>query len=222
MKTKVLSLLILSFFFFSPLNLCKAEIAPNAGPYFEVKKDLDITLYYRWVQVSETVKTRQVKAVFSCKADPEDVITLLRDDRSFLSWMKSTTSYYRIKTTDNRNWYCYVRYGFPWPLKDMDCILMYRIEDLKGASGFRVVITGLPDYISSMDGVNRISHLECEWTIKVSTTGFITVEYTQFSKVPSKYPRWIVDPIAQKSLINSLNSLRELIEKHHHVKIAEK
>jgi hypothetical protein len=218
MKAPVLALIIVSGLISGTLKGGSPENVSAPGPYVEVRKDPNITIYSRWVPVTETLKTRQVKVVFNCKADPEDAVALLREDHSFLSWMNGTAAYSRIKTTDDRNWYCYVRYGLPWPLNDMDCILKYRIEDPGGGSDARVLVTGVPEFMKYNDGVTRIRNLQCEWIIRKTSPDSITVEYVQFSNQPSKFPRWIIDPIIQKSLIKSFNTFRGLLENNHTTK----
>jgi hypothetical protein len=215
MKTTALFLIMLSGLISAKAIGGSPENVLSTGRYTVVRGDQNIILYSRWVEVSSSVKTRQVKAVFTCRADPEEAVALLRDDHSYTSWMNGTRDFSRMKTVNNQNWYSYVRYALPWPLNDMDCVLKYRVEEFPEGTGMRIFITGNPDYIAPVDGVNRIPHLEVEWIIKRTTKGTISVEYSQFSKQPSKFPHWIIDPIVQKNLIKSLDSFRGIVEKQH-------
>jgi hypothetical protein len=188
-----------------------SEKTAASGAYALVRTDQNISIYSKWVPLNETVSTRKVKAVFSCNAEVEDVVELLRSDGDMTKWMSGVSSYSRLKTNDPHSWYSYIRYGLPWPLADQDCVVRYEVEDFEDGKMTKILVTGLPDYVKAKDGVTRIPHLECEWVIRKTGENRLVIEFSQYSKQIPKFPRWITDPIIQKALIKSIVAFKGLL-----------
>ena len=189
-----------------------SEKAPAAGAFTLVKTDQNISVYSKWIPLSETVSTRKVKAVFSCNAEVEEVVSLIKTDAAFVKWMSGVSEYTRLKTEGDNTWYSYIRYGLPWPLADQDCVVRYEVMRTTDGRTASVIVTGAPDYIAASDGVTRIPHLECEWVIRKTGDHRLVIEFSQYSKQEPKFPRWVTDPIIQKSLIKSCVAFRGLLE----------
>lgn len=185
---------------------------PAANTYTLVRSDQNISIYTKWVPLNASVSTRKVKAVFSCTASMEEVLALVTNDAAVTRWMSNVDDFSRLKKVSDREWYCYIRYGLPWPLSDQDCILKYVVDSSPDGRSARVIVEGMPQYLPVKDGVNRISHLECEWIIYRTDDHRVLVEYTQYSKQPAKFPRKITDPLVQKAMIKSFASFRSIVE----------
>jgi hypothetical protein len=153
-----------------------------------------------------------VKAVFSCSAEVDEVLALVANDAAVTKWMSNVAEFNRLKSVNDREWYSYIRYGLPWPLSDQDCIVRYTVERSAEGKSAHVFVEGLPVYLPANEGVNRISHLECEWLIYQTADNRVLIEYSQYSKQPPKFPRKITDPLVQKALIRSLAAFRSIVE----------
>lgn len=186
---------------------------PAANTYTLVRSDLNISIYAKWIPLNETTSTRKVKAVFSCSAGVDEVVSLISNDAAVTRWMSNVAAFDRLKSVSSNEWFSYLRYGLPWPLSDQDCIVHYVVEKSDGGQSARVLVTGIPDYLPPRDGASRISHLECEWVVSKTADNRVVIEYSQYSKQPPKFPRKITDPLVQKALIRSLASFREIVEK---------
>lgn len=189
-----------------------SEKKPAKDVYTLVMTDQNISIYSKWIPLNETVSTRKVKAVFSCNAEVDEVVEFIRSDGNFIKWMSGVSVYNRLKTLDNLTWYAYIRYGLTWPLTDQDCIVLYEVEEAEDGGMARILVTGIPDYLSVKDGVTRIPHMECEWVIRKTGENRLVIEYSQYSRQEAKFPRWIADPIIQKALIKSFTAFKELLE----------
>lgn len=199
-----------------PLFLAAGTPVPGTDPamdaYTLVRSDQNIAVYTKWIPLNATISTRKVKAVFSCSADVEDVVALVTNDAAVTQWMSNVEAFNRLRNVSGREWYSYIRYGLPWPLSDQDCVLRYEMEKSADGKSARVFVEGMPLYIPANEGVNRISHLECEWMIYRTGDHHVLVEYTQYSKQPPKFSRKLTDPLVQKALIRSLAAFRTIVE----------
>jgi hypothetical protein len=177
-----------------------------------VKSDDNISIYTRWIPVTETRSTRQLKAEFVIDCPVEKVVSVLRDEKSYTKWMKATKTYYRLKTINENQWYSYVQFSIPWPLNNQDCILKYEVHECADPSKTEITLAGEPDFLQTYEGVERISHMEGSWVITQIGPGKSRVEYLVYSKQAPKFPTWITDPLIQKNLLKTMNAFRDIVK----------
>jgi START domain len=220
MKTKITYLLILLHFTFnsglgmeSPDNNLSAFSSSDKvnNKFTLVRSDDNISIYMRWIKVNDTTSTRQLKAKFMLDCPAENVVSVLRDDKSYTKWMKATKTCYRVKTINSNQWYSYVQFAIPWPLNNQDCILKYEVHANDDLSRTVITLVSVPGILESYNGIERISHLDGTWIITQFTPGRTCVEYYVCSKQTQKFPAWIVDPLIQKNLLNTMNALRDIV-----------
>ena len=162
-------------------------VSTETTPFSLVKQENDISIYTRWLPVDEKRSARQVKVTFAVDAPTSEALSVLLNDASFTSWMKGTSDYHRVHTVDSGNWYSYIQFSIPWPLNDQDCIIHYEILKHSGTYT-EILLNGEPDYLSAIDGVTRISHMEGMWKLVSARPNRTLMEYVIFSKQPSSFP----------------------------------
>ena len=221
MKTKTTTLLVLLVFLLNTgfkkesrsnfFSNDPSTIDVNAK-FNLVRSDDNISIYTRWIPVTETRSTRQLKAEFVIDCPAEKVVSVLRDEKSYIKWMKATKTYYRLKTINENQWYSYVQFSIPWPLNNQDCILKYEVHECADPSKTEITLAGEPDFLQTYEGVERISHMEGSWVITKIGAGKSRVEYLVYSKQAPKFPTWITDPLIQKNLLKTMNAFREIVK----------
>ncbi|NQV02103.1 MAG: hypothetical protein HQ542_05630 [Bacteroidia bacterium] len=184
-----------------------SETTKGASEFELVKQENNINIYSRWLPVDEKRSARQVKVTFAIDAPAEKALSVLLDDDSFTSWMKGTRNYHRVHTVDSGNWYSYIQFSIPWPLNDQDCIIHYEMRT-SSCNYTEILLNGEPDYISTVHGVTRISHMEGTWKLVSAGPNRTLVEYVIYSRQPSSFPRWITDPIIQNNMIRTMTAFR--------------
>ena len=220
MKTKTTTLLILLALILNTgfrkdseeYNLSSDSSAIDVNTKFTlVRSDNNISIYTRWIPVTESRSTRQLKAEFVIDCPPENIISVLRDEKSYTKWMKATNTYYRLKTVNENQWYSYVQFSIPWPLNNQDCILRYEVQDSTEPMKTEIRLVGEPDFLQHYDGVERISHMEGSWVITQIGSRKSHVQYLVYSNQAPKFPTWITDPLIQKNLLKTMNALRDIV-----------
>jgi len=185
----------------------------NPGEFKLVKNVSDIRISTRWIPVTEDRSARQIKAEYVINGPVSKVLSVLCNDASFVKWMKGIKDYYRLKTVNPVQWYSYIQFGLPWPLQNQDCIIKYEIAE-NAQKGITVVsLTGMPAFLKSFDGVDRIPHMEGTWRLTDLGNNKVGVEYMMYSNQKSKFPRWITDPIIQKSMVETMDAFRSMVNK---------
>mgnify|MGYP001766722606 CR=1 FL=1 len=186
----------------------------RSGDFVAIKDVSGIRLSTRWIPVSDHQSARQIKCEFTIGGLVSTAINLLSDDASFVKWMKGTDNYYRLKTVHANQWYSYIRFRVPWPFNDQDCIIRYNVTPDPTGKKTVVTLTGEPGFLRPFEGVSRIGHLEGSWIFTDLGNNKVRVEYEMFSNQPSKFPRWITDPIIQENLIESMDAFRKILREY--------
>ena len=217
MKTKILIavMVLLGCTSFKPGNegmeTSKTSEKGNPGEFTLVKDVSDIRISTRWIPVTEDRSARQIKAEYIVNGPVSKVLSILCDDASFVKWMKGTKDYYRVRTVNPGQWYSYIQFGLPWPLRNQDCIIKYEITENTGEGITTVCLTGMPAFLKLFDGVDRIPHMEGSWSFTDLGNNKVGVEYMIFSNQKAKFPRWITDPIIQNNMVETMDAFRSMV-----------
>jgi len=220
MKTKTLTLLMFVVFILNAVSNAFGRmdklhedlpVEYNDTNFELIRSDDNINIYSRWIPADAERKTRQLKVEFTIEASSESILSVLYDETSYTYWMQSTKSYYRLKTIDARNWYVYIQFSIPWPLNNQDCILKYEVNEIPEQFKTIITLTGVPDYLQTYHGIERISHMEGCWIITQKGENKTHVEYFIYSKQAPKFPTWITDPLIQKNLIKTMKAFKDVV-----------
>jgi len=209
MKTVIISALALTTIFynsFSQDNISEPQ-------YILLKKDKNITLWYRWILLSDKRTTRELKAEFIVSAIPDQVLSVLRNDKLALQWMQGVKEFNHLNKASENCWFTYLQYEIPWPLSNQDCIIRYNLQINGKDKGYYISLTGEPGYIPAKQGVTRIPHLRGNWKIVPLGSKQSKVAYTIYSAQKPTFPRWITDPLIQNNLIKTMQAFNEITEK---------
>lgn len=206
MKTLIIALSLAGL----ALPARELPIAPDAPPragttgYELVKKQGQVALYERWLEVEPGRQARELKAEFIAPASPQALLELLRDESKALAWMRHAGAC-RILEDNDDGWLAYVRYDLPWPVSDQDCLLRYELHKNGGSAklGFRSASDGKAP---PRRGVKRMAGVSGAWLLEPVAGGRSKVSYTVITTERPSLPRWITDPIVQGNLLDTMNA----------------
>lgn len=179
--------------------------------YTLIKKEKEISLYYRWVTMPDNLRVREIRADLEIRSTPEKIIDALKNEQQAIQWMKGVSKINEVGESSENNWYAYILYDIPWPLNNQDCIIHYQLKKLAGKS-ISVTMKGVPAFIPENKGITRIKHLEGSWVINPVNHHLCKVIYKVYSGVPPQFPRWVSDPIIQDNLIQTMVSFKNIVE----------
>ena len=215
--TNIVLTLLIPAMLFSGQARCEnvpARDENSANSSYSLVKDVSgIRIYMRWIPVGEAYSAKEVKAEFIAGGTVHDALKVLRDDRSIAQWMNGTKEYYRVRTIDNTHWYSYIQFATPWPLNNRDIIIKYEVTEELQDGKIVIRMTGDPYVIQVFDGVKRILHMVGSWTVTDLGNNTVKVEYVMFSNQKPEFPRWITDPIIQKSLVKTMTAFQDIMKK---------
>ena len=188
---------------------CVAAFAATPIGDFRILKNRNgIDLYYRWMQMPEGNKVRQMKAVLEVNGGTEEVIRLLKDEKQALGWIPSAEQFRNLTQASGPDWVSYIQFAVPWPFADQDCILEYKTR--VNAAGETVIdFRCNPEYIGTVEGISRMKDINGSFVIRELPNGHSILECYFLSEKASVIPRWITEPIITGSILSLMEALRD-------------
>jgi hypothetical protein len=178
------------------------------GDFRMLKNRNGIDLYYRWMQMEENNKVRQMKAVVEINGGTEDVLRLLKDEEQALGWIPSAEQFRHLAVVSDNEWVSYIQFAVPWPFADQDCILEYR-TCVNPAGETVIDFRCNPEYIGTVDGISRMKDITGSFVIREQAGGHSILECFFLSEKASVIPRWITEPIITGSILGLMEAMRD-------------
>lgn len=173
------------------------------------RKSDDISLFYRWIQADEGIKTREMKVEFTIDAGIEEILEQFSSEKNYMKWaagIKECT----IESLNDSVWYTYTLMNYPWPLKKKDLVTKHVIH--KQGHTTIIQIEASPNRTAKADGIERLEKYNGSWQLTTNIDGSTSLDYRVISFQKPILPRKIQDPLIQRISIHSLNELRRLAE----------
>ena len=168
-----------------------------------------ISLYYRWITVGDSIRTREMKTEFTIDAEIPEILSHFRNAESYKSWAAGIKNCNIEKTSDSV-WVTHTIMNYPWPLKQKDLVTRHSLEynDLNAC----IEIEAAPELLSELEGIERMKSYRGTWHFYTNESGMTIVDCRVVSFTKPMFPRFIQDPVVQKILIGSFVDLKRLSE----------
>jgi hypothetical protein len=173
------------------------------------KKSNGISLYYRWITMGDSIRTREMKAGFTIYSGISAVLKQFSNSESYKTWAAGIKKCNIEKTSDSV-WFTHTVMNYPWPLKQKDLVTRYFVQqtNLKAI----IKIEAAPEYYSEIKGIERIKNHHGTWYFFTGEKGETKVDYRVILYTKPAFPRFIQDPVVQKLCIDSFADLKYLAE----------
>lgn len=168
-----------------------------------------LKLQYRWINVDDSMNTRELRILFSVKANYHQIINCIRDPKLAKQWSVGVKACKVYDQTQNK-WISYCLYNIPKPFHAQDLVTLYEI--VNESSEVVIKITAQPDYLDRVPGVNRQQNYVGKWILKETLNGITQIQFYSISFTKPIFPRFVQDPITQRMLIRSFEEFIKLSE----------
>ncbi|HKI88102.1 MAG TPA: hypothetical protein VKA38_03680, partial [Draconibacterium sp.] len=173
------------------------------------KRSKGVSIYYRWVTLSDTLKAREMRAVFIINAKISSIVPLFQSPGSFKKWAIGIKKC-QMETVNDSHWITYSMMNYPWPFKQKDLVTESSVEE--SAKMTCIQIKAIPDRVAEKPGIERLKNYLGTWNFSTMKDGRTTVEYRVMVYSKPVFPRFIQDPLIIKLSIQSLVDLKHLAE----------
>lgn len=192
------------------LVFCTSNVQAQSTDW-ELQVDKDgIRIFSRWIEENGQ-KAREIKANFTVSAPAEQLPAMLKDEDHVADWMVGAKKFKLLAEQSPSCWYGYTEFDLPWPLQNQDLVALYKIEQT-GEATTKVTVEAFPNYWETYPRIERLQHFEASWTFTAGEHGTTSVSYRAFTFRKPTTPRWILDPVVQKTLWKTMAGFRELAE----------
>ena len=168
-----------------------------------------VELQYRWLKLGDTLKTRELRSIFTVNASIDAIVTQLSTASDFESWSARIKKCETYEKSDD-GWIMYSYFDIPKPFKQRDLVARYSFH----TEGSKTIINveAIPEYLPELKKVHRMKNYSGYWILEQNGKHKTDVKFhsTSFSK--PVLPRFIMDPIIQRMLIRSFEKLINLSE----------
>lgn len=199
-------------------NTINAQTGKQLSVWKTAKKNNGIIIQYRWVNIGDTLKTREIRSLFTIKATHDEIINNLNDHSRLTKW-NSGIKICKVYGKTEKEWITYTMYNIPRPLKQQDLVTRYSVTEADGK--VTIDMKAVPEYVKHIKGVQRQENYKGKWRLYPTRYGKTLVEFSSVSFSKPMLPRFIQDPILQHMFVKSFAKLRELSEKHTGIPLAK-
>ncbi len=200
MRTLIFLLCILSYPSFAQQVLSNWETA--------IKSET-VELQYRWIRVGDTLKTRELRTFFNVDAPVVAIVKNLSTESDFQNWSVGVERCQKIDQSSN-GWIMYSLFDIPRPFKQRDLITKYTVEQFGNQTIIKM--EALPEILPHIKGVERMNNYSGYWLLEDIGYNKTMVKFHSTSFTRPVFPRFIQDPVLQRMLINSFETLIKLSE----------
>ncbi|MEL6734058.1 MAG: hypothetical protein AAFP83_23170 [Bacteroidota bacterium] len=172
-------------------------------------QDKGVEIDYRWVSWQKKNKSREIRCRFYVDARPDEIIGLFQNQVDIQAWAVGAKAC-EVKPYDQEQWWVYTLFDVPWPLEPKDIVTHYRKEEKGGIVTLYMVAT--PDRFPRRSDVSRMERYQGSWTFTPQEGGKTKVEFCSLTFKDPPVPRFILDPIIQRMMVNSLTDFTKLAE----------
>lgn len=171
----------------------------------KVTHEKGITVYKREVKNSAV---KQLKASMVVKAPINRVLAVVLDFKTYRQWHPNIK---KMKHLDKEK--VYIAYGLPMPASDRDVVLGKKVILDKGKRTVYLKMKHRRDYrVPEQDGFVRIPRLSAQWAFTPVNQGRATaITFTGLADLGGWVPAWLVNYVAEKRVVGSVDRLRKRV-----------
>ena len=158
---------------------------------------------------------KEVKALATVNAKPEQIITLLREVDSHSAWVADCKESRSVGTKLSPNdTYEYNLIGIPWPFEDRDTVFRSKIRKLPGNEGYVAFLINMNDeLVPQRKGIVRMKSFRGQWLLQNLGSGKTSVSFSAHFDPGGSLSSVFVNKTTAALQLKTLRNLREKLEK---------
>lgn len=188
----------------------------NKSNWKTYKEKKDVSLKYRWLELNDTIKTRQICVSFKSGKKLNELIELVKNPSLITQWNSSIRKQ-QLFDNSQTSWVSHAVFDIPYPFKQQDLVLNNTISINNNRASIQS--NSIPHFIQKLDAVKRQQFYVSRWDFVLGDSDVIDVEFSAISLTKSLIPRFIRDPIILNKLLNSFIDLKQYKKTTYLVKV---
>ncbi|MEI6749802.1 MAG: hypothetical protein WCM93_11640 [Bacteroidota bacterium] len=181
-----------------------------AETWKKVESESGITIYERWVKVSNDLTVRERKGEMIIKGTMSSVINTLNDPSKTKLWMENVSDAYLVNKESDMVWSSYTYFSLPWPFENRDMVSVSKLNYCDPAS-VTIEMISKENSLPLKKNVKRMANYKATWKIADLGNGRVYISLSAMSSTAPEYPRFIMDPVVRGAFLHNLIKLKVVL-----------
>jgi len=155
----------------------------------------------------------EIKGISEVKSPLKAFVALMKDVDNFKHWMHAIKETSLINRNSDYHFTYYLHSDIPWPGKDRDVILNFRIlRDPKS----HVIYTksyNISGKVPKKEDIHRIPYVNASWRFVPLENNRVKIIYKTKIKPGIQLPNWLADKIYNLGPYNTIKNMKQIIHK---------
>jgi len=175
----------------------------------EVKSESGITIYERWVKITDDLTVKERKGEMTVRGSMNSVINLLSDPSKVKIWMENVSDAYMVKKESDKDWASYTFFSLPWPFENRDLVSVTHLN-YTDPSYATIEMISNENAMPLKKNVKRLINCKATWKITDLGHGRIFISLSTISRTSPEFPRFIQDPVIRGVFMHNMLNLKTL------------
>jgi ribosome-associated toxin RatA of RatAB toxin-antitoxin module len=158
---------------------------------------------------SKWSKLRDCKATMTVSASPGHMLQLLTDFEHYDSWMPRCKKSRVVARLNDNEFVVYQVYNAPWPVKDRDCVIHFKIDKDAKTGNILITESSEPKFVRENADYVRITQLVATWKLIPQSNGGTEVINEYSSNPGGNIPDWLINTQSVESPLATFENLQE-------------
>lgn len=173
---------------------------------WKLKKDDDgIKVFVRDIQGSDF---RAFLGTVDVNSSLSAIVAVLKDGDMVKTWLKDCEQSQFLSAFDPAGYIMYYRTDAPWPVKDRDYALRYKLEQDPHTLMVTLSFKGDASLTPEQDECVRVSQIEGAWRMTPQADGTIHLEYEVNADPNGSLPAWLANQFVVDQPFQTLKKFR--------------
>ena len=173
-----------------------------------VKEESGIKVYTK-TEPGSDYKAFKSEMQLNCKI--ESIVEVLKNSDSINNWIVNCKGIKKLKSEENDQYY-YIETLLPFPFKNRDMVYHFQYTEINSVQ-IRVNVTGIPDYIPTVEGIVRLAKANGYWLLTSINISNTAITYQMHVEPGGMIPAWLANPFIVNVPFSTFKELRNIIQK---------
>ncbi len=207
--SRILSINLISIF----LLFGGVSIGTSTSDWDLITEDASTKVYTRR---SSTSNLKEIRIVTQFNSDIATLKEVLTDVDGYPSWVFKCMGSKKIATINDNEFHYYLMTDMPYPVSNRD--LVVHTKNWKKNNQYFSKSVAAPEFISKKQGMVRVPKFSSAWEVTPISDQTIQIEYEASTDPGGYLPGWVVNLGITKGPINTMQSLKQEVERRFQLK----
>ncbi|MFP4620878.1 MAG: hypothetical protein ACLFM7_06170 [Bacteroidales bacterium] len=175
-----------------------------------IKDKRGIKIYSKSGDNSEYI---EIKGVSEVRSNLTAFVALMKDVNGFENWMHAAKETSLIEKNNEYHFSYYLHSDIPWPAKDRDVVLNFRIFRDTSHQVIYTTASNLKGKIPKKEGIRRIPSVKSSWRFVPIEGNRVKIIFETLVNPGIQLPDWLAEKIYQLAPYHTIKNMKQTVQK---------